>query len=281
MCCWHELLNVLSGHARWSWGHSSSDHPIARQHTGQLISTTYHHPWLIQSMTWCWQLWCMDTNILFISAYTNHIKAWIESNHSLRCHVTTWSWWQVSLSPPHQVMLVCMPLFCRRQSVLIELHQTHVTSVLGDKVIDYVVCLKSEFLWHTDSTKKGKFYTIMIYPYLNRSVCLSVGSLTWWRFRLYLSRSSLMSCSHDAPLVHEIQMWSHPCKQWDSHWFQGCKMHLCGIWSTLLWIHFLIYSVQLICTTAISLESPCMLFTTLGWLPSLPVDYSWQPVALK
>ena len=39
--------------------------------------------------------------------------------------------------------------------------------------------------------------------------------------------------------------------------------------------------VRLICTTAISLGPICMLFTTLDWLLSLPVDHSRQPVALK
>ena len=43
----------------------------------------------------------------------------------------------------------------------------------------------------------------------------------------------------------------------------------------------MIYSVRLICTTAISLGPFCMLFTTLHWLLSLSVGQSRQPVALK
>ena len=42
----------------------------------------------------------------------------------------------------------------------------------------------------------------------------------------------------------------------------------------------MIYSVRLICTTAISLGSSIP-FKTLDWLLSPPVDHSWQPVALK
>ena len=41
------------------------------------------------------------------------------------------------------------------------------------------------------------------------------------------------------------------------------------------------YSVRLICTTSISLGSICMLFTTLDFLLSPPVDHCRQPVALK
>ena len=61
--------------------------------------------------------------------------------------------------------------------------------------------------------------------------------------------------------------------------FRAVK-YFCGIWPTMLWWHFMIYLV--ICTTAISLGSSCMLFTTLGWLLSLsPADHSPQPLALK
>ena len=62
-------------------------------------------------------------------------------------------------------------------------------------IVDHVVCLKAEFLWHTVlSNENGEFYTYGIYPYLNSSVCLLMGSPTWWRFSFCSSGSSLV-CS--------------------------------------------------------------------------------------
>ena len=43
----------------------------------------------------------------------------------------------------------------------------------------------------------------------------------------------------------------------------------------------MIYSIRLICTTAISLGPSCMLFTILDWPMSVPVDHNQQSVALK
>ena len=60
------------------------------------------------------------------SAYQKQIKAWIESNRRRRCHVTTWSRWQVSLSPLPPIAKVHAPVFCGKQSLLIELHQSGV-----------------------------------------------------------------------------------------------------------------------------------------------------------
>ena len=155
-------------------------------------------------------------------------------------------------------------------------------SLLGDNILNHVVCLKAEFLSHTVlSNENGEFYTYDIYLYLYRSVCLLMGSPTWWRYSFCVSGSSLMFWWHDAPLMRKFQMRGHLCKQWDSHWFQGRKMCFCGIRSTMSSQHFMIYSVRLICTTAISLGFSWMLFTILHRLLSLPVDHSLQPVALK
>ena len=64
-----------------------------------------------------------------------------------------------------------------------------VASSLCDNIVDHVVCLKAEFLWHTVfSNENGEFYTYDIYPYLNRSVCLLLGSPTWFRFTLLFKR---------------------------------------------------------------------------------------------
>ena len=156
-------------------------------------------------------------------------------------------------------------------STACESNCTRVASSLGDNVVDYVVCLKAEFLWLTVlSVENGEFFTYDIYPYLNRSVIFLMGSPTWWRFSFCSSGSSLVFWWRDTPLVRKYQTWCRRCKQWDSHWFQGLKMPFCGIWSPMSWQHVMIYSVRLICTTAISLGSSCMLFSTLDWLLSLP-----------
>ena len=111
---------------------------------------------------------------------------------------------------------------------------TRVTSSFGDSVVDHGVCLKTEYLSHTIlSNESGEFYTTVIYRFLNRSVCLSIGSPTWWRFSFCLSGSCLVFWWHDAPLVREFQMWGHRCKQWVSRWFQAHKMRSHGIWSIM------------------------------------------------
>ena len=140
----------------------------------------------------------MPTIFLFIYPYTAHlkqIKAWIESNRSPCWHAITWSWWQVPLLPPtpgrrrESARAIC----CGRQSVLIELHQSGVIAWRQCTWVDHVVCLKVEFLSHTVlSNENGEFYTSMIYLYLNRLVCLLMGSPNWWRFRFYLSGSSFV-----------------------------------------------------------------------------------------
>ena len=46
------------------------------------------------------------------SAHEKQFKVWIESNHSLRCHVNTLSWRQVSQSLPSLVTKMRVPVFC-------------------------------------------------------------------------------------------------------------------------------------------------------------------------
>ena len=179
----------------------------------------------------------ISVTIYQYSAYQKQIKAWIESNGSRRC-----------MSPrniggkyrcrPHPRWRKCTHQFFffpepeRVNGTASERrHRLH-----GDNIVDHVVCLKVEFLWHTVlSNENGEFYTYDIYPYLNRSVCLLLGSPTWWRFNFCSSGSSLVLWWRDAPLVREFQMWGRWCKQWDSHWFQGHKMRFGGIWSTMSW----------------------------------------------
>ena len=148
-----------------------------------------------------------------------------------------------SALPCHQVILVASIAVAptpgqesSRASFLREAERVNRTAPerrhrLTTNIVDYVVCLKAEFLWHTVlSNEIGEFYTYGIYPYLNRSVCLLMGSPTWWRFSFCSSGSSLL-CSMMTwrTALCEFQMWGRRCKQWDSHWFQGPKMRFCGI----------------------------------------------------
>ena len=154
------------------------------QPTRELMSTTHTYPWLIPIITWCWQFPCLSTNILLIKS-----KSKLES----RVIVVG-----VAMSPrnlggkyrcrPHPRWRKCTHQFfpgtraCQSNGI-------RVASSLGDNIVDYVVCLKAEFLWYTVlSNENGEFYTYDIYPYLNRSVCLLMGSLSWWRFTLLFKR---------------------------------------------------------------------------------------------
>ena len=71
-----------------------------------------------------------DYNMMppFFSSATNiQFKVWIESNRSLRCHVTTLSWWQVSHSPLlPQIAKMRVPVFAGDWACKIELRQAGV-----------------------------------------------------------------------------------------------------------------------------------------------------------
>ena len=214
MCYWHQLLSVLSLCAWRSRGCRPSDRPTARQHMRELMLRTHTYPWLILIITWCRQFPSFCTNILLIKS---KLKL---ASRSIAV--------PVAMSPlnlggkyrcrPHPQSQKCTRHFFAG-SRLCYSNCTRVVSSLNN-VVDHVVCLKVEFLLHTIlSNEKGEFYTTMIYPYLNRSVCLLMGSPTWWRFSFCLSQSSLMFWWRGARLVCEFQMLGHRCKQWDSHWF--------------------------------------------------------------
>ena len=229
MCCWHQLSSGLSRCGAITRAAPSWSPGAARQPTRELMSTTHTYPWLIPIITWCWQFPSLSTNILLIKS-----KLKLES----RAIVVG-----VAMSPrnlggkyrcrPHPRWRKCTRQFlpgtraCQSNCS----HRLH-----GDNIVDHAVCLKAEFLWHTVlSNENGEFYTYDIYPYLNRSVCLLMGSPTWWRFTFCSSGSSLVFWWRDAPLVREFQMWGSRCKQWDSQWFQGHKMRFGGIGSTMSW----------------------------------------------
>ena len=60
------------------------------------------------------------------SAYLKQFEGFVESNRSLRCHVTMLSWWQVSQSPPSPVAKIRMVVFAGDWPCEIELRQTGV-----------------------------------------------------------------------------------------------------------------------------------------------------------
>ena len=106
------------------------------------------------------------------SARWTQFKVWIESNHSLRCHVTTLSWWQVSQSHPGRQK--ARASFCERnRTAKSNCARPASSASRGHNEADHAVCLKVEFHMLTVlSNEYGKFYTTMIYPCFSGSVCL-------------------------------------------------------------------------------------------------------------
>ena len=212
MCRWHQLPSGLS------------------RRTGR--SRPYRTcPFLIPIITWWQQFPSLSTNILLIKS-----KLKLESKAIVV---------GVAMSPrnlggkyrcrPHPRWRKCTRQFFFPGSRACQSNCIRMASSLGDNIVDHVVFLKAEFLWHTVlSNENGEFYTYDIYAYFNMSVCLLIGSPTW-RFSFCSSGSSLVFWWRDAPLVREFQMWGRRWKQWDSHWFQGHKMRFGGIWSTMTW----------------------------------------------
>ena len=101
---------MLSRRGGRSRGRSPSDRPAARQHPREFDTNNTHTI-----------MFDPDYNMMppffhsnQYSAHERQFKVWIESNRSLRCHVTTLSWRQVSQSPPPPVTKMCMPVCCGR-----------------------------------------------------------------------------------------------------------------------------------------------------------------------
>ena len=190
-------------------------------------------PWcLIPIITWCHHFFHSNQ----YSADEKQFKVWFESNRSLRCHVTTLSWLQVSQSPPPPNMRV--PVFLR-ETVRVKSNCARPASsaTRGENEVDHAVCLQAEFQMHTVfSNENDKFYTIMIYPCFSRSVCFLMGSPAWWR--LVFVQAGVPSCPDDVTLrscTREFQMWRCKCKQIDPHWFQGRQMRFWWMLSTISW----------------------------------------------
>ena len=188
--------------------------------TRELMSTTHTYPWLIPIITWCRQFLSVPTNILLIKS-----KLKLESRAIIVGDAPTPGGESARTSffsrELERVNRTASEEWC---------HRLH-----GDNILDHVVCLKAEFLWHTVLSENGEFYTYDIDPFLNRSVCFLMGLPIWWKFTFCSSGGSFVFWWRDAPLLRELQMWGRQCKQWASHWFQGHKMRFGGIWSTMSW----------------------------------------------
>ena len=76
---------------------------------GSLTPTIHTQSCLIPIITWCHDFFHSNQ----YSAHEKQFKVWIASNHSLRCHVTTLSWLQVSQSPPPPVTKMRVLVFLR------------------------------------------------------------------------------------------------------------------------------------------------------------------------
>ena len=152
-------------------------------HEGAAIHT---QTCLIPIITWCHHFFHSNQ----YSAHEKQFKVWIESNRSLRYHVTTLSWQQVSQSPPTPVTKMRVPVFFLRETGSEKSNCARPAS-------------SAKLQMHTAlSNENDKFDTTMIYPCFSRSVCFSMRSPAWWRFCLCSSGRYLVSRWRDAPLVH-------------------------------------------------------------------------------
>ena len=210
MCCWHQLPSVLSRHAGRSRGCSPSDRPAVRQHTEELMSTTHTYPWLIPIITWCPSFPFASTNVLLPKS---------KLKFELRAIAVG-----VLMSPRNLGSKYrCRPQPGRESARASFMREAERVNRTAPERRHRLTCLKAEFLWHTVlSNENGGFYTYGIYPYLNRSLCLLIGSSL--DEGLAFVQAGVPSCApwwRDAPLVREFQIWGRRCKQWDSHWFQA------------------------------------------------------------
>ena len=148
-----------------------------------LGETTHTYPWIIPIITWCRPFAFVPTNILLIK---NKLKL---NSRAIAAGV--------AMSPRNLVFLG--GFFCGNQSVFIALHQSGVIAWRPRQHRRSCGVFKAEFLSHTVLlNENGEFYTYGIYPYLNRSVFLLMGSPTWWRFSF---------CSSESSLVCSIMTW--------------------------------------------------------------------------
>ena len=180
---------------------------------------------LIPIITWCHHF----LHSYQYCAHSMQFKVWIESNHSLPCHVIKLSWWQVSQSPPPPVAKMRVPVVSGNWACEIELRQTGVFCFPWRQLRWSCGVFKScisdahcPFLW--------KWQVLHVYDI---SVLQQVCSFFQWDRLLDEGLASVQagvpSCPDDAPLVHEVQMWRRRYKQIDPHWFQGSNAFLVNV----------------------------------------------------
>ena len=123
--CWCQTLKGAVSPCRtitraqpkwWPRGETTPEGVWRRQYTHN------HQSCLIPIITWCHNYF----HSYQYSAHKEQFKVWIESNRSLRCHVTTVSWWQVSQSPPPPVAKMRVSVFAGDWACEIELRQTSI-----------------------------------------------------------------------------------------------------------------------------------------------------------
>ena len=232
---WVKLPRVLSRRGGRSRGRSPSDRPAARQHPREFDTNNTHTI-----------MFDPDYNMMppffhsnQYSAHERQFKVWIESNRSLRCHVTTLSWRQVSQSPPPPVTKMCMPVCCGRLGMWNRTapDQHHLLPVATTKLIMRCV-YKLDFRCTLSFPMKITSSTQLWYIRASAGRYVFMGSPSWWRFGLCSSGSSLVSRWRDMILrscTREFQMWHRRCKQIDPHWFQGRQMRFWWMLSTISW----------------------------------------------
>ena len=160
------------------------------------------------------------------------------SNRSLRCHVTTLSWRQVSQSPPPPVTKTRVPVCCGRLGVWNRTapDRRHLLPVATTKLIMRCVyklnfrCTLSFPMKMTSSTQLW---------YIRASAGRYV--FRWDRLLdegLAFVQAGVPSCPDDVTLrscTREFQMWRRRCKQTNPHWFQGRQMRFWWMLSTISW----------------------------------------------
>ena len=167
---------------------------------GSLAPTIHTQSCLIPIITWCHHF-STATNILFIESNL------IESNHSLRCHVTTLSRWQVSESPPPPVAKMRVLVFAGDWACEIELRQTAVICFPWRQRSWSCGVFKS---WISDAHFPFQWKWQVLHNY-DISVLQQVGMFfdgTAWLMKVWppgfgicSSGSSLVSRCRSAPLV--------------------------------------------------------------------------------
>ena len=233
------------------------DRPVRRDNTlGSLTPTIHTQSCLIPIITRC-------HHFIHTNQYSGHIKkfkVWIESNRSLRCHVTTLSWRQVSQSPPPPVTKMRVPglLFFLLLFLFVCLFflfffgggggwrlgvwnrtapdRSHLIHVATTKLMMRCV-YKLNFICTLSFPMKMTSSTQLWY------IRASAGRYVfrWARMLdegLAFVQAGVPSCPDDAPLrsyTREFQMWRRRCKQIDPHWFQGYQIRFWWMLSTISW----------------------------------------------